>query len=193
VRLGRLPAVEQGASNQPDKSKSTAVSRGCGGILTPMKLPYKESTVFGVPLRNGGFGVGVVARTIPGGKILLAYLFGPKLNKVPALDEVIGLRPQDAVQVVRVGDLSLMDSTWPIIGELHSWKRVEWPMPPFARIDDISKRAWQVEYADADVTKIESQAEMHYADARRLDRDSVLGAGAAEITLTRLLDEKPKG
>jgi hypothetical protein len=158
-----------------------------------MKLPYNEGTVFGVPLGNGGFGVGIVARTAPKRRVFLGYLFGPKRNKVPTLDEVRSLRPQDAVRIARIGDLSLMDRTWPVIGELDSWKRAEWPMPLFARIDEVSRRAWQVEYSDTDANAIESEAEMHYADAKRFGRDFVLGSGFAEITLTRLLTERSKG
>jgi hypothetical protein len=153
-----------------------------------MKLPYKEGSVFGIPLRSGGFGIGVVARTAPKGCIFLGYLFGPKRDTAPTLDEVRSLRPEDAVRVVRIGDLSLMDGTWPLIGDLDSWKRAEWPMPPFARSDEISRRAWQVQYSDVDANKIESQAEMHYADADDLGSDSVFGAGAAEIILTKHLD-----
>lgn len=65
-------------------------------------------------------------------------------------------------------------------------------MPPVARHDEIPKRAWQVEYSDTDTINIESEAEMHYADAEGLERDGVQGAGFAEVTLTRLLAKRLK-
>ena len=109
-----------------------------------MKLPYKEGTLFAVPLRHGGYAIGLVTRTSPQGKILLTYFFGPARKMVPEADELQNLRPQDALRVARVGDLSLIDKTWPIIGQLQSWKREEWAMLPFARREDITKKAWRV-------------------------------------------------
>ncbi len=152
-----------------------------------MKLPYKEGSLFAVPLRRGGYAVGLIARTSPRGKIVLAYLFGPARKMVPEADELQNLRPQDALRVARVGDLSLIDETWPIIGQLQSWKREEWAMPPFARRDDITKKAWRVQYSDTDANRVESEQQMAYSQATEFERDAVLGAGAAEIVITKLL------
>ena len=44
-----------------------------------MKLPYSEGSVFLVPLRNGGYARGVVARATGEGKGLFGYFFGPRL------------------------------------------------------------------------------------------------------------------
>ena len=92
-----------------------------------MKLPYREGTWFGIPLRVEGFGVGLIARSTPSGKVILSYLFGPRRNSVPTLAEVEHLQPKDAVRVLRVGDLSLLTGSWPIIGQAPSWKRADWP------------------------------------------------------------------
>ncbi len=152
-----------------------------------MKLPYKEGSLFAVPLRRGGYAVGLIARTSPRGKTVLAYLFGPARKMVPEADELQNLRPQDALRVARVGDLSLIDETWPIIGQLQSWKHEEWAMPPFARRDDITKKAWRVQYSDTDANQVESEQQMAYSQATEFERDAVLGAGAAEIVITKLL------
>lgn len=152
-------------------------------------LPYKEGTLFAVPLRRGGYGVGVVARTSPQRKILLAYLFGPAWKTVPPVDEVKNLCPQDALRVARVGDLSLIDKTWPIIGQVQSWRREEWPMPPFVRREDITKKAWRVQYADNDANRVVAEEPMNYPNVSEFERDAVLGAGAAEIVMTKMLAE----
>lgn len=152
-------------------------------------LPYKEGTLFAVPLRRGGYAVGVVARTSTQGKILLAYLFGPARQSVPPADDVKNLRPQDALRVARVGDLSLLDKTWPVIGQLPAWKREEWPMPPFVRRDDIAKKAWRVQYADNDANRVATEEPMNYPNVSEFERDAVLGAGAAEIVMTKMLAE----
>jgi hypothetical protein len=150
-----------------------------------MKLPYPEGTWFAVPLRQGGFAVGVVARTTVKGKIILCYFFGPRHVTVPALGEVERLRPGGAIRIVRVGDLSLIRGEWPIIGQSVSWERSEWPMPPFVRRSDLSRKAWRVQYSDNDPNAIEHEEPEHFET--KLETDSVLGSGAAEIMLTKLL------
>jgi hypothetical protein len=152
-----------------------------------MRLPYKEGTLFSIPLRGGGYAVGVVARTSSRGKIVLTYLFGPTRKTVPKADELNNLRPSDALRVARVGDLSLNDKTWPTIGHLQNWKREEWAMPPFVRRDDITKKAWRVQYSDADANRVFSEEAIAYAQASEFERDAVLGAGVVEIVLTKLL------
>ena len=93
-----------------------------------MKLNYSEGTWFAVPLRSGGFGVGVAARTTKKGPVILAYLFGPRRESVPTLPEVVGLNPSAAVKVARIGDLSLIKGEWPILGRSLKWQRDNWPV-----------------------------------------------------------------
>ena len=152
-----------------------------------MKLPYREGTWFAVPLREGGFGVGVVARATTKGKVILCYFFGPRRINVPALSELEWEehKPHAAVLAVRVGDLSLIRGDWPIIGEAASWKRSDWPMPPFVRRDELSRRAWRVQYSDTDPLAIDLEVPDQYDSA--LEPDAVCGSGAAEIVLTKML------
>lgn len=152
-----------------------------------MKVNYSEGTWFAVPLRNGGFGVGVVARATRAGGVILVYLFGPRRKTVPSVSEVAALHPSSAAKVWRVGDLNLINGTWPIIGEARGWQRSLWAMPRFVRADELSRRAWSVQYADDDPNRVAFEEPIPFGKSD-LDRDSVLGAGAAEIVLTKLLD-----
>lgn len=149
------------------------------------KVVFDEGTWFAVPLRSGGFAVGVVARATPGGGVVLAYFFRSLWDRPPSLDEIKGLKPQAAIRVLRVGDLGLVDGTWPVIGRDQSWHRGEWPSPLFLRRDDLSRRAWSVQYSDRDPNLVESETPTSY-DAKLEDND-LYGAGAAEIVLTKLL------
>ena len=151
-----------------------------------MKLNYSEGTWFAIPLRKGGFGVGVAARTMKKGPVILAYLFGPKRELVPTLPEVVGLDPFAAVKVARIGDLSLINGEWPILGRSSSWLRNNWPNPKFVTWDGISRRAWIVQYADDNPNNLVSQ-EPVVPGTFALDRDIMYGAGAVEIELSRLL------
>jgi hypothetical protein len=150
-----------------------------------MKL-FDEGTWFAVPLRSRGFAAGIVARTASGGGIVLAYFFKKVWDRPPALEDVKVLRPKDAVRVLRVGDLGLIDGTWPVLGRDPDWNRDEWGVPQFIRRDDLSRRAWSVQYSDGDANLVESETPTSFET--NLERDAVLGAGAAEVVLTRLVD-----
>ena len=145
----------------------------------------REGTWFAVPLRTKGFAVGVVARTTAPGGIVLAYFFPAVWDTPPGIDEVEALPPRMAVRVLRVGDLGLTDGTWQIIGIDPGWRREDWSVPKFVRRDELSRRAWIVEYSDTDANIVVSESPAD--DGTGLERDAVLGAGAAEIVMTKLL------
>jgi len=71
-----------------------------------MKTSYPDGTVFLVPLKDGGFARGVVARSAPGGKVLLGYFFGPRLASRTEVD-LSDVEPGNAVLCLRFGDLGL--------------------------------------------------------------------------------------
>jgi len=85
-----------------------------------MELPYREGSWFAVPLRQGGFGLGLVARATEEGKVIVCYFFGPRRETVPVLADARHAKASDAVRVARVGDLFLLRGQWPIIGR-HSF------------------------------------------------------------------------
>ena len=149
-----------------------------------MSLPYSEGSVFLVPLRKGGYGRGVVARSGDEGKVLLGYFFGPRITSA---DEVAfnDLDPTNAILRVRFGDLGLLNGEWPIVGVVSAWDRPKWPMPDFVRRDDLSKKAWLVRYSDDDPNRIEAEYPTEFSS--ELGRDSLSGYGAVEIVLTKLL------
>lgn len=96
------------------------------------KLSYKEGTWFGVPLHDGGYSVGLVARADGRGSIL-GYFFGSEQRNLITLDDVTAFGPEDAVLVTVFGDLGLLKGVWPIIGQAKDWSRSDWPMPLFGR------------------------------------------------------------
>ncbi len=86
------------------------------------KLPYKEGDWFAVPLGNDRYGVGVIARAAPRGKILLGYFFDRFFQGIPQLSRLEDLTPDKAIEVVRFGDLSLFNREWPVLGSLPDWE-----------------------------------------------------------------------
>jgi hypothetical protein len=151
-----------------------------------MKLPYKEGTWFAVPLRDSGFAIGLVARATRRGGVILCYFFGPNRTSVPSLADVEPLRRDDALCAWSIGNLHFIEGKWPIIGESTSWSREEWPMPQFIRREDFSGRAWRVYYSDQDPNKVIREEAESY-DCETLETDSLRGAGAVEIALSKIL------
>lgn len=152
-------------------------------------LPYREGSWFAVPLRTGGYALGVVARMRPGGRIILAYLFATKYKEVPRMDAVKGLHPGDAIRRLRVGDLGLINGEWRVVGESEGWRRDHWPMPLFVRRDDLSKRAWRESYSDSDPSKRTAEEAVPF-DVADLEDSALRGYGSVELLLTKLLESE---
>jgi Immunity protein 26 len=150
------------------------------------KQRYIVGDWFAVPLRDGGFAVGVVARASAGG-VLLGYFFGPKLVSVPSLDHVAGLAAADAVFVCRFGHLGLRQGEWPLLGGLKGWEPSAWPMPVFVRYEELSGRSLRVFYEDQDPNRLARQQLAPSGEFEQRPTDEMFGAGAVELKLTELL------
>lgn len=151
------------------------------------RLPYQEGTWFVVPLRDGGFAVGVVARMAPRGRVLLGYFFGPRRDEVWSLDDVRHLVPEDATLVQRFGDLYLIEGRWSILGRVNSWRRESWPIPAFGRYVEIDGTAWRVEYDENNPNAIANEERISPQQADQLPNNALLGAGVVEAILTKQL------
>jgi Immunity protein 26 len=149
------------------------------------KVNYREGDLFAVPLRDGGFATGVVARANPKAA-LLGYFFGPRREAIPTLADVASLKPNEAVLVGRFGHLGLTQSTWPIIGRLTNWDRAEWPTPVFTRFEELSGRTFTAIYDDDDPAKL-LREELASGPAATGPNDGLMGAGYVERSLSALL------
>jgi hypothetical protein len=152
-----------------------------------MKQPYHEGSWFAVPLLEGGYGCGLVARLAPSSRIMLAYLFGPRHAHLPPFESLTRLRAQDALRVLRVGDMALASGRWPVLGETPDWNPALWPMPAYLRRADALRRAWRVTYSDQDPSRSEREESVPY-DTQGMEADSLYGYGSAELLLSRLLE-----
>ena len=110
---------------------------------------YAEGDWFAVPQRDGGCGVGLVARANPKGA-LVGYSFGPSRDEVPSREDLASLMPGDAVLVGKFGHLGLTGGMWPVLGRLDGWDRREWTMPILVRYEELTGRSYHVFYKDED-------------------------------------------
>ena len=147
---------------------------------------YAEGTWFAVPLpQTSRFAVGIAARLNGKGKVV-GYFFGPDREQVPSLAEVCELKAQQAILVMQFGDLGLIEGTWPILGTCGDWKREEWPLPVFSRIDKIENVAWTVTYSD-DTLALVREDRVDPARAAHHPDDGLAGADAVGLQLARIL------
>ena len=156
-------------------------------LVKPM-CTYNEGDWFAVPLRDGGFASGIIARAMPQKEgIVLGYFFGPRHKEVPGLDEFADLSASEALLVERFGDLGIINGTWPLLGRVDGWDRTAWPTPAFGRFEELTGRALRVIYDDADPGRLVREHQIDTGELAGLPRDGLSGAGAVETVLARLL------
>ena len=151
------------------------------------KINYREGDWFAVPLRDGGYGIGIVARANPKAA-LLGYFFGPRRDGVPTVDEVRELRSSDAVLVGMFSHLGLTQAKWPILGRLAEWDRSEWPMPVFVRYEELTDRSFHVTYDQDDPAQLLREDQIIPGTAEQGATDGLMGAGYVVKVLTNLLN-----
>ena len=149
-------------------------------------VEYAEGDWFAVPLRNGGYGLGLIARVGPGG-VLLGYFFGPRRSDLPGLADVIRLGALDAVLVRKFSHLGIANGTWPIVGHLDGWNRDLWPMPVFIRYEELTGRSFNVTYDNNDPSLLVGESQIAPGAEEQGPKDGLMGAGFAEKVLTNLL------
>jgi Immunity protein 26/Regulator of ribonuclease activity B len=153
--------------------------------IVTAKRRYKEGDWFAVPLRNGGYAAGFVARAPVSGHILLGYFFGPRRSTMPRLTDLTSLCASDAVLVARFYDTSLEDGSWKVLGWVAPWDRQQWPMVDWGR--QQGNIYLRVRYPDDNPNGLPIEQPIPYDQFTRLPADTLCGAGAVEIDLSRLL------
>lgn len=153
-------------------------------------VTYAEGDWFAVPLRNGGFVLGLVARASPSG-VLLGYFFGPSRTSPPSLGDAVGLKATDAILVGMFGHLGLTTGPWANLGHTDRWERDNWPTPLFSRYEELTGRSFLVYYDDFDPGKRSREEQVAPAVAVTQPEDGLMGPGFVEIRLTQILDSAP--
>lgn len=151
------------------------------------KLPYKEGDWFAVPLREGAYALGLIARSSSKGKVLFGYFFGPMRRTLPCIADTKSLTPADAVLIGMFGDLDLFSGRWPLLGSAVPWNRSAWPMPFFVRTDSVSGKCKLIEYSEDDPNHEIRAVFCDPSDAQKFPPDRLMGSGAVVIHLEELL------
>ena len=153
------------------------------------KPNYKEGDWIAVPLiRRGGWGLGLIARCKA--PAIIGYFFGPRRSSPPTMADTAGLRREDAVTVVDVGDLGFRKGEWLVVGSHPNWNRADWPMPLFTTQD--GPRLYLSTYDEEDPSQLfhRERSTQEEADRRGAIERSVFGYAARSLKLDKLLAER---
>src|SRR5579883_1033561 len=151
------------------------------------KRNYREGDVFAVPLRNGEYAIGIVARFSRGG-IALGYFFGPRLEHLPQISEIKNLAPQNAVLIRLFGDLGLLNEEWPILGSIAGGNGCNWPIPKFCHPNGDDQQTYSLlTYNPKQLGNPVQVETISQEEANFYPEDGLSGYGAIEIRLTHLL------
>jgi len=150
------------------------------------KINYAEGDCFAVPLCEGGFARGVVARMNKKGKIL-GYFFGPKFSKIDDVHVTPDIIPANSIDVTFFGDLGLVTNEWTVIGKIDPWVRENWPIPIFGFVEPIWKKWGELRYTpEKDLMAMIIQR-VSVEEASKHLSSGTSGSEAVEIYLTKLL------
>jgi Immunity protein 26 len=112
--------------------------------------PLNEGNLFLVPLGNGSYSLGLIARLKEETGSVLGFFFNAVHNPVTSVDHLLQQKPQDAIAVMKFGYGALRDNVWKVIGPLSSWKREDWEVTTFSYSNDILKKFEKREYDSND-------------------------------------------
>lgn len=149
-------------------------------------INYSIGDCFSIPLREGGFGRGVIVR-MDGEGIVFSYFYGPLIEDANDLKIDSTITPGREVLVGQFGDLGLLNNEWEIIGHLKNWKSSEWDLPKFLRWEEGEDTGVICAYDDTLELISEESVLISDHDVSRIPEDRLMGYGSVEIKLTKIL------
>jgi len=149
---------------------------------------YREGDWFGVPLPDGRYAPGLVARE---GRdvVFLGYFFGPATTELPTLDRLRELTANDTVLVGRLGDLGLEAGELPILMHAENWNPADWPMPMFGHVDVVdANQGLGRTFDESEISPLTTETPISVDRAKSLFPSYLHGDVALAIRLSRILD-----
>ncbi len=151
-------------------------------------INYDAGTIFCIPLKNGKFARGIVARHDGGGQIF-GYFFGPSLDQIQLGVDKDELHFEEAIFSGIFSGMGLSTGEWKQLGRINSFCLDDWPMPLFINTEKDSDRVELVEYdEDTLEEKNVSISTRDEVDIEAYPEDGLMGYEYVENVLTMNLD-----
>ena len=154
-----------------------------------MRKNYKEGGWFAIPVSEGQFALGLMART-PRGHGAIGYFFGPYTSIPEAEKASHQVSRNDAIEIADFSDLAIWDGQWPILRSSERWDRSQWPVPDMTRIDIVTGRYAHLSRYD-DKFKFQWEIVISVEDAVRFPEDCCRGSESLRIALEMLFADPP--
>jgi hypothetical protein len=153
-----------------------------------MKKNSLVGKLFVVPLKNGGYSVGLVARQEK--NILLGYFFDTYFLEQPSKIESFVVDKNNVCLICLFGILGLKNNEWTVIGDLSNWDKNEWSVPIFKQKDLLLDIYYAITYDD-DLNEV-SRVKISKENAKTLFKSGIHGSGVVESILSDKLKSKQK-
>ena len=139
-----------------------------------------------MPLCDGGFALGVVAR-LDKKKGVLGYFFAPKYSSVDEIVITTDIIPEKTIHVKNFGDLGLVTNELKIIGKISPWNREDWAIPIYGFTDMLINWGELRYYTEKELGTFSFLKRVSIEEARSYPPSGLSGSGAVEIYLNKLL------
>ncbi|HEY5463067.1 MAG TPA: Imm26 family immunity protein [Hanamia sp.] len=111
------------------------------------KLKIKEGDIFAVPLRLGGYGIGLIARHNKG--ITLGYFFSKVFTSIPEDLNMSGINHWKITLIGKFSPLGIEKDEWPLLKTNFQFKCEDWPIPVLKMQDPITGQYFSVLYDES--------------------------------------------
>jgi Immunity protein 26 len=152
----------------------------------PIKFP--EGTLFSVPLEDGRYAIGLIARRAPKkGKFngIFGYFWGPFSSIADCRKNAASLSVNVSVMHQICGGTFLKNSRWQVLGYIADFDRRKWPFPDFYQHPPDTNQYFRVRFDEDDiVTQILHEP---MKDDGGLQEDVIAGAEIMEFHLSEAM------
>lgn len=151
------------------------------------KVKYVDGDIFVFPLRNNGFGVGLIAHHNKG--MIVGYFLNEKFKRIPKTDELnLKFEKKNIIYICIFGQLGLKNEEWKLIGRLDKFKKEDWPIPEFKRSVMFLEETWLGVSYDKELSIDTIERKITKEVAENMPDDGLAGHGFVEIKMTKLLE-----
>jgi hypothetical protein len=147
------------------------------------KLKIKEGDVFAVPLLQGGYVIGLVAREHK--EITLGYFFKTIFSAVPEELDTTDINRWPVAMIGKFSTLGIEEGEWPLLKTNIVFKREDWPIPVLKMQDPLTEQYFAVLYDDTLVN--EERYKITKEEADQLFGHGNFGYGALQKKISSIL------